>query len=286
VVVSLSAFDAGLARRASLRLPTPAPLESWDEVLPSPDAASASYGLSAPLLPPPPGTPDAVTLVQKLAAALGIVAPAGTLEERLKKRVAAIHASAHGRHVARESTGYAEQSPADAEAAWELLAQGGCWIDEAQPACGRARAVLPSAAALARWAEPAKAPEGIVLVAIATRGSAGETPVSPLMSKLYQESDLRPSAAVAALHPQTAQRLKLSSGRRVWVESAKGRVLAELRCDETLAPGRLALAAGPSPEVMHPGSSLAAQMQGALPLLEVASEDGTWRGTRVRVREA
>ncbi len=38
VVVSLSPFDGALAREADLLVPAPAPLEAWDEVLPTPDA--------------------------------------------------------------------------------------------------------------------------------------------------------------------------------------------------------------------------------------------------------
>ena len=53
LVVSLSPFDSGLARHAALLVPGPAPLETWDEVLPSPDAAVASYSLAPALLPAP-----------------------------------------------------------------------------------------------------------------------------------------------------------------------------------------------------------------------------------------
>ena len=61
-------------------------------------------------------------------------------------------------------------------------------------------------------------------------------------------------------------------------------MLAELRCDPLLPEGRLALAAGPAPSQLHPGAGTRS-LAGALPLLTI-EDDGTWRGTRVRVREA
>ena len=57
------------------------------------------------------------------------------------------------------------------------------------------------------WSQPEAAPNGLRLVATAARGAAGTTPASPLLSKLYQESDLRPAATTAAMSPGTAEQL-------------------------------------------------------------------------------
>ncbi len=285
LVVSRSAFDAGLTRRSSLAVPAPAPLEGYDEVLPTADAAVASYALSAPVLAPPPGATETCELVARLASALGLQAGPGSHEERLKQRVGVIAAAGRGRFVARETRGYSDAQAADAGAAWETLARGGCWIDALpQAAVVVGRAPLPSPEALAGWRRLQPAAAEPLLVTFATRGAAGETPLSPVLTKLYQESELRPSGAVAAVHPKTAEVLGLRAGRRVWLESAAGRVLAELRFDPLLPMGQLALAAGPAPAVLHPGGGTRL-LAGAVPLLEIDG-DGTWRGTRVRVREA
>ncbi len=285
LVVSLSPFDAGLARQASLVVPAPAPLEGYDELLPTADAAPASYALSAPILTRPAGATESPELVARLAAALGTGAALGSHVERLKRRVGAIQGVGRGRFVARQEVGYAEAPVADAGAAWDTLVQGGCWIDAAQPpAVAVGRVPLPSPEALARWRKLRPASAELILVAFACRATAGETPISPVLSKLYQESDLRASAASATVHPKTAEVLELRAGRRVWVESAAGRVLAELRFDPLLPMGQLALAAGPAPAVLHPGAGTRL-LAGAVPLLEI-DDDGTWRGTHVRVREA
>jgi anaerobic selenocysteine-containing dehydrogenase len=284
LVVSLSPFESGFARQAALLLPGPAPLEAPDEVLPSADAAVASYGLAPALRPPPAGATDAITLIQKLAAALGVSVPLASLEERLRQRAAAVQACGRGRFVARSETQWTDAAVASPESAWETLAQGGTWIDDAAPAPNVSRPPRPpSAGALGRWAAVEPPTEGLALVAFASRGTAGVTPVSPLMTKLYQESDLRPSTTVATMSPGTALALGIGDRRRVRIESAAGAVLAELRHDATLPDGRLALAAGPDRSEMHPEVSPGAS--GAIPLV-ATGPDGTWRGTRVRVREA
>ena len=82
---------------------------------------------------------------------------------------------------------------------------------------------------------------------------------------------------------EEAERRGLADRQPVRIESAAGVVHAELRIDPALPPGRIALAAGPDPGALHPGTSTRAG--GAQPLA-VAADDGTWRETRVRVGEA
>jgi anaerobic selenocysteine-containing dehydrogenase len=284
VVVSLSPFDGALAREAHLLVPAPAPLEAWDEVLPTADASVASYSVCAPVLQAPPGATDTVALVQRLAGALRVEVGKATHEERLRERAAAIHAAGRGRLVARAEGGFTEQAAAGADALWEALVAGGCWIDEPQGVTPlEVRAPLPSTASLERWSQPEAAGSDLGLVAFAARGTAGTTPVSPLLTKLYQESDLRPSARTAAVSREEAERRGLADRQPVRIESPAGVVHAELRIDPGLPPGRIALAAGPDPAALHPGTSTRAG--GALPLA-VAAADGTWRETRVRVGEA
>ena len=284
VVVSLSPFDGALAREADILVPAPAPLETWDEVLPTADATVASYAVSAPVLPAPTGATDAIAFLQGLAAALRVEVGKATHEERLRERVAAIHAAGRGRLLARAEGGYTEQTAADANALWEALVAGGCWTDEGHGVTPlEIRAPLPSLASLERWSQPEGAEKNLSLVAFAARGAAGTTPVSPLLTKLYQESDLRVSARTAAVSREEAERRGLADGQPIRIESPAGIVHAELRIHPALPPGRIALAAGPEPGALHPGTST--RVGGAQPLA-VAGADGTWRETRVRVGEA
>jgi anaerobic selenocysteine-containing dehydrogenase len=282
LVVSLSPFDGVLARRAALVVPAPAPLEAPEEVLPSADAAVASWAMAPALVPAPQAAIDGVALAARLASALGASVPQATLEERLKQRAAAIHGAGRGRFLARGERDWTETAVDSADAAYELVAQGGTWVDDPAPT-PKAGARVPqlSKDAVARWTAPSA--DGLALVPFAVRGTAGSTPVSPLLTKLYQESDLRPPTAVVAVSPATARALRIGDHRRVRVTSGAGSVIAELRHDPSLPDGRLALAAGPDPAALQPGAMPGTT--GALPLA-VTEEDGTWRATRVRVEEA
>jgi hypothetical protein len=284
LVVSLSPFDHELARHAGLLVPAPAPLEGHEEALPAADAVLASYGLAAPVLRKPEGATEPVALVALLAQALGVrlsdAGKAGSHVERLKQRVSAICGAGRGRWLAREAAGYAEVTAADPDMAWQTLVDGGCWIDTALEPKARAAdpTPLPSAAALESWRQGRSAAPRLALVAFAARGTVGATPPSPLLTKLYQESDLRASGATVAVHPRTAAALGLAERRPVRVTSAAGSVLAELRSDPLLPEGRLVLAAGPDAAALHPEAT--APAAGALPLVEVAA-DGSWRATGV-----
>jgi len=283
LVVSLSPFDAGPAAHASLLLPAPAPLEVLDEVLPAADDAAAAWAIAPVLLARDGETTEPVTLVGTLAKAGGRPVPGDSLEARLKARAAALYADGRGRFFARGEREWTDAAPADAAAAWTTLAEGGLWIDGPAPSPKPAAAPLPSAAALADWAAPAPAAPGLALVSFAARATAGSTPVSPLLTKLYQETELRPPTTVALVHPRTASSLGLADGQPVAIEGAAGRAVAALRTDDSLPPGRVALAAGPETTGLQPRARGAAA--GALAVAGT-EPDGTWRKARVRVREA
>jgi hypothetical protein len=284
LVVSLSPFDCDLATRASLVVPSPAPLEALDEVLPATDDPAAAYAIAPALLPKPGGAVDTIALVQMIAAATGVSVSSDPLETRFAARAAALHAAGGGRFLARGDGEWTDTAPADPAAAWRVLAEGGLWIDGPAPAAKPPAVPPPSADALCRWAAPASAaPDGLALVAFAARGTAGSTPVSPLLTKLYQETELRPSTAVALVNPQTAVSLGLAPGQPVVVEGPAGGAAAALRVDASLPPGRVALAVGPERAALQPRAK--AGPAGALAVAKPAA-DGTWREARVRVREA
>jgi anaerobic selenocysteine-containing dehydrogenase len=281
LVVSLSPFLTGLARHAQVLAPAPAPLESWDEVLPTVDSSAASYGLAAPLLAAPGGATEPVEFVRRLAGAVGARLPAGSLEDRLRRRVAAIHACGRGKAWAPVEGGFRAESVDTPDALFQLLAKGGGWLDDERRSPLRVAPPLPSAAALRSGSE--LGPAELALLPFAARGTAGTTPVSPLMSKLYQETALRPSTETAMVSPDTGRALGLAEASRVRLRSSAGEVEAELRYDATLPPGRVTLAAGPDPAGLH--ADRGSPAAGAL-ALATPEPDLTWRRTVVEVREA
>jgi hypothetical protein len=286
LVVSLSPFAAGLGRHAHLVVPAPAPLESFDEVLPAASSAVASYGIAAPLLPKPEEATDPVELVRRVAVALELaVGFALSNDDLLKRRVAAVHGRRGGRFLAREAAGYSEAAAASPEGLWQGLIAGGCWIDSTvAPLPGRRVTLLPPGGDAPAGQEAAEGGAmGLTLVPVAARGTVGSTPASPLLTKLYRESKLRRRVGVASIHPATGERLRLRDGDRVRLTGAGGSVEAQVLLDPDAPIDGVVMATGPDFDQAGPAPGSATR---ATLALCVPESDGSWRKTRVRVQGA
>ncbi len=306
-VVSLSPFREGPALRADLVLPAPAPMEAFEEV-PTPfDAPVASFGLSVPLLPPPPGTIEPGELIRRLVTAIGIVEPFGesvsSFAELLQRRVEAIHATGRG-SVFESLTGRTVPMTDILlpEGLWKLLARGGCWVDDRAPARqlprfsflsgrpdGDRRLLGIGEAGRLKATEPRSGDQGageahpLVLMPFGSRHAVGDGPLPPVMAKLYRESDLRAPAGHCLINPGTGRELGLHNGARAALETRFGPLAVEVRFDAAVMPGVVHVAAGPASWSFgdlepRPGEDvLKACHPGA---------DGTWRLTSAKVREA
>ncbi len=226
-VIVFSWSGTGYARHANLALPTAVFPEALDD-LPAPaDSPAAAFRLSAPLVEPPAGV---VNPVEVIAKAAGIDASAA-----LRERADAIHKTARGnlfRYADGVSTPVKDLKPEDF---WNALNEGGCWIDTAQA----------GAPPLPKWVPSASAAGGADLaVTIVERRFAG-APGSPLMSKVYKESNLQLGPNRAALNPATAAGLGLADGARAALTTAAGSCEIEVILDPAVSPGALEVAAGP-----------------------------------------
>ena len=265
LVVSLSPFDRGLARHAALLVPSPAPLEALRRGAADGRAcARASYALAAPLLPTPGRARGLDALVagsrargcpRVEVAAGGHARGAPAAARRGDPRRGAAAGS-----LARADDGYADATAADADAAWELLVAGGCWIDDPPIRHGSQSqpAPLPAPATLERWRQAEAAAAELALVAFAARGTAGATPPSPLLTQALPGVGPAASAGDRRRSPDDGRRR--SASRRAAASGSRarcGNVLAELRCDPLLPPGRLALARRPRRRRASPGDERA-----------------------------
>jgi anaerobic selenocysteine-containing dehydrogenase len=68
--------------------------------------------------------------------------------------------------------------------------------------------------------------------------------VSPLMTKLWVESSLKPRMQQVFLHPDTARQLALEHGARARITSSCGDCLVEVSLDGAVQPGVIRMAAG------------------------------------------
>jgi anaerobic selenocysteine-containing dehydrogenase len=291
LVVALSPFVAGSATHAAIVVPTPAPLESVREATAPLDAPSATFALAAALLPAREGSRDCGSFVRALATAanIEITETWSSSEELMRSRLARIHATGRGivTSLADGSTKPASECATPKEM-WDALVGGARWTDDPTPNPGARRAAIlgtdPAAIRNAGESEGARNHDRpLVIVPRAARDVLASAAVSPVMTKLYQESGLRRDAATAVVNPATARALKLCTGEDALFETACGRVCALVLTDEGVMPGLVALSVGPDATALG-----TRRFGGERALLEIcdANREGVWRTSAARVVEA
>ena len=86
----------------------------------------------------------------------------------------------------------------------------------------------------------------LTLVVHGPRGFAGDE-TSPMMTKLYQESGLYTTSAIARICPATALAFKLESGKPAVIQTPSGSAVRTVLFDPAVMPGVIEVASGPAP---------------------------------------
>ncbi len=256
VVVSIASHLVGQTKCANYVVPSPTYLESLRDVHSPEGSVFASLSVSSPLIKVPAGVIEPASFLQKLAAAAGVPASPSisSPEDLLKKHVDALYRSRRG-HV----FVYANKETVDiskiesSEQLWKLLVDGGVWIDtSAEPAqrllfFGHRK---ENYARMKTFIEERKQSAGkrtggfpLALMPFRACGDVGE--ISPLMTKLYQESGLRAMSNRAMINPGTGAMFNLIDGAPAIVSTQKGKMKVDVRFDESVMPSVLFVSAGP-----------------------------------------
>lgn len=299
IVVSLSPYLTGYSSRADYIIPSPTFLESLRDVVTPSGATCASLSLSLPLLTPPNGASEPVEFIQKVASllniSLGDYAVGKTLESYIRRRVEAIHKSKRGNVFVSSDKKFVEvKSISSPEELWKMLASGGCWIDEKSAAKTSLKFSFlgkdsPAGKRLRDWSETMIAGEQestpvnpLVLMPFGWLAASGSGQVSPIMSKVYQESNLRHTSRQAFVNPVTAKSYRLADGKPMLIETSTGSMRAETHVSASVMPGVIHIEVGPDSRATGNGQTRGTDV------LSVCSikENSTWRITHAKVREA
>jgi anaerobic selenocysteine-containing dehydrogenase len=278
LVVALSPFLAGTARHADLAVPTAPWLETLHEIPAGFDETAPALSISAPLLPTREGAIDPVAFVRAVASAVRIDLDDDwtTTESLVRERIARIHAAASGTVSGPDDDVKPLAEFASPDELWDALAAGGRWTGE-RPASDPSRrykltAGLDRAAAESHSGTKAS-PTTLKVVARASRDTTMTAVVSPLLTKLYQESGLRRSPGSAAVNPKTAATLGLSRARAARLLTGAGSTRVALSIDEGVMPGVVELVV--APEAVALGHKPVPGARAAIDLLTTAA-DGSW----------
>jgi hypothetical protein len=229
VVVAFGWSRGGYGRHARFVLPTAVYPEAVDDIPPAVDSPAAMFRLSAALVTPPAGVVNPAEFIAGLAG----ISAANALRERSD----AIHQTGRGTlftYADAKTTPVKDVKPDDF---WKALNEGGCWMD-APPE----RIEIPKLAP-----RPAAAPvteDDLPLAVVMAEAYA--VPCSPILSKVYQESNLRLAANRAALHPSAARECGVEDGGRAMLRTRCGQLEVLVTLDAGVPRGVVQVAAWPS----------------------------------------
>jgi hypothetical protein len=231
LVVTFAWSRQGYGRYAQYVLPTAVYPEVFDDIPPAIDSVAAAFRIAVPLVAPPAGM---VNPSEFIAGLVGL-----PVADALRQRADAIHKAGRGilfAYAGAKSTAPRDVKPDDF---WKALNEGGCWLDAVDEK--RGKPILPDTAASGATESST---EDLPLVAITCETRAAAAPLSPLMSKLYQESNLRLSPNHALLNPVTARACGVAEGARAILQTRCGSAQIEISLDSGLPPGVVKVAAG------------------------------------------
>jgi anaerobic selenocysteine-containing dehydrogenase len=258
VVVAFAWTGDGYARHAHYILPTPVYPEALDDIPPAIDSMSATFRIASPLLASPSGmtnpsefiagiatlTPASPSTLSEPRPSLSEPRPSGSgplsndPQHTLRERAGAIHKTGRGTlrtYADGKSVPIKDVKPDDF---WKALNAGGRWIGDLENS-GPAPKVAMRAAQPQLPVAPA---DELPLEVLATDwGSASM--VSPLMSQVYQESNLRLAPNRIALHPIDAASCGVTDGGRALLQTRTTKREVEVTVDSSIRPGVVLVAA-------------------------------------------
>jgi hypothetical protein len=229
LVVTFAATRSGYARHAQYALPVAVYPELTDDIPPAVDSTRPVFRISVPLVTPPVGLANPADFVGALA---GVPA-----SNSLRDRADSIHKAGLGSlltYTDGKETPVRELTP---DAFWKALNDGGQWKGElvtSPPSASRSAA---------RPAEVTESASDLPLVAI--RDAHHPMFVSPLMTKLYQESNLRLAPNRVALHPDDARAANLMKGGRAILQTRIGKCTVEVTVDASVPTGTVLVGGSP-----------------------------------------
>ncbi len=319
LVVSFSPFMDETARQADLIVPDLLPEERWQD---APAPASYPYpawGIARPLVAPTPGSRSAGDVLLALAGRMGgtIAAglPFGDFEALLKARSRGLYDARRGmpfgdefetRHQQQmEERGWWLASAPDFETFWTALLERGGWVDPFYDHTDPSRVARTSSARIELMPEPLLRPApgapstGLYRFQPDERGASD---AFPLRLNPYRVSTLASAGVGLApwlaerpttfpdvhwvpwveVHPETLRALGLDDGAMVWVESERGRYLAQAK---RFAGAARAVVNAPY-GLRHPDGSLANPLQLLDGMTDPLTDLASWCTTFVHLERA
>jgi len=238
IIVSLSAFVTERSFCTQYVIPAPVFLESLTELSSPYDKESSSISISAQLVPEPAGVVNPIQFIQRLAVSAGVAnIESGTTEELLKNRIAKIYNEKQGIVFNASNKQKMEvKSLLSTDDLWNALIAGGCWMDSAENVKSLPAFRLTTFLSAIDINKLKLKNNQLILVPLVEISAYSSAEISPLMSKVGQESGLRYFGCRIYLNPKTANEFGIVDGCRVLLQTKNGSIQAEALLDSSVMP--------------------------------------------------
>lgn len=279
-IITFSPVLNEISAHSDFLIPAPGHLESLTEAPSSDSNPVPTFAISTPSLPAKEYCAEPIEVIRELSAQLFPQTVINSQEGSLKQRCEAIHSSKRGslfQYTDQQTVLIKDISTSDD--LWTALLNGAVWMDEPlqqKPirtfTIGTASSVLP----------PVQE-QGLMLTAHGWKGTTSTSQMSPLLSKIFQESDLRYLNGTVSIHPSTAASMGLVKDDHAVVITANGKMTVRIKIDPNVSTSMILASIGPLPN----GKETPLQPAGTniLNLCEV-KQDGTWRLTSAELMKA
>ncbi len=250
-VVLCSPYQPKQSASVDYLLPVHAPYESSRGNYSGSYAGKSTFAISAPLWTKSGGGCETWQIVQRIVAGsgIGLSKDLAHLEpgQLLRLQSDAIFNSKRGSiHSPTTNERIAIHSVLSPDDFFEALMNGAVWTDDGASAPAGSRFHLLGESSAKRFFDSVvlERTQGLgregsfplLVVPVGQEVAARFARVSPILSKISQESDLRPIPKFAYVHHETARRYRLSDNQNIVVNSANGRTEVILRCDRSVRP--------------------------------------------------
>ncbi len=293
LVVSLSPYLVGMTKRAHYVVPAPTHLESYQDIPPSFDARTSTFAVSAPMYTPPEKVTEPFEFLKLIAKKIGSDMPTSSYTDLIRERASEIHKNNRGWVYNPTNGRITETADILSERQfWGLLSDGGYWIDE--PVNNTQVTVKSLFGSVGKEKLKSKLEDisrpnlavqvkyPVMLVPFGWRGVVDSGPVTPLITKLYQESEFRQGTNRALIHPDTGSLYRLRENRPAKIVTEAGELNVQVEFNDSIRPGVVHVALGPDQDRITGVKEV--KIKENVLSVSAVNGHGTWRSTPARIQ--
>ena len=280
VVVSLSPMLNDIAAHADYLIPGATCFESVTDI-PTPSGnIFPTFAISIPLLPQPEGTVEPVDVIRQLAQQMGVVMNVPTMDDLVRAKSAAIYKHRKGNVLTYADLSHKSMTDiSDEESFWTILKDGAVWYGDPINAT-RPKTFTAGLQSSLSTIQPV---EGLQLVPFGWRGATSASQISPIFSKIFQETELRADHGTILVNPVTAKEYGLTPEIPVTLTTSVGSMTAMIKITTSVRPGVIEAVVGPT----RNGIQISQHPSGETIMnLCAIHDDETWRTTPVQILKA